>query len=527
MTSKLLALSLMLLPLGALPAADFMPPFQMPKVTEPKIPHRSVSIVDFGAVPDGKTLNTAAINQAITTLAGKVGGRVNFPPGMWLTGPIALQNNIELHLEAGCLVQFKPEFDLYPPLDIDMKGRKQTVTTSPIHGENLENIAITGHGVFDGAGDFWRPMKKVKSTDSEWKQLLAQTNSVHDDKTGMWWPSAEARAIHRMPLLKLSNCKKILLEGVTFQNSPSWNLNPMLCEDVTIRNISEQNAWNAQNGDGLDMDHCRNVIVRGSRFDAGDDGICLKSGADAEGRRVAVPTENILIEDCVVYRAHGGVTIGSEMSSGVRNVRVNHCLFMGTDEGLRFKSRRGRGGVVEKIYVSNVEMTEIATDAIGFSMFYESSKPPSADSDGAAPAESKSPKADEGTPQFRDIYISDLICRGAAQAVTLQGLPEMPIRGIHLRNISINADRGITCTDAQDISFENVEINNRFGPVVNLVNARDVNFDHLTYPAGPEALFKAQGAGTSGISIKNTDVKSAAQDFIFSDGATRAAFVLP
>ena len=145
-----------------------------------------------------------------------------------------------------------------------------------------------------------------------------------------------------------------------------------------------------------------------------------------------MPTENVLIEDCIVYHGHGGVTIGSEMSSGVRNVRVNNCVFMGTDIGLRFKSQRGRGGVVEKIYISNVRMTDIATDAIGFNLYY-GGQAPGEGGEGAAAAGSRSRAVSEKTPQFRDIYIENVVCRGARQAVALQGLPEMPIRGIHLQ----------------------------------------------------------------------------------------------
>jgi polygalacturonase len=513
--SSVLGLSMAGAAMAGNPTNQFVPP----RVPEPKIPHRTVQVTDFGAVPDGKTLNTAAIAKGISELAKKGGGRLVFPPGIWLTGPIELKNKIELHLEEGALVQFTRDFHQYPNRELDMKGRKYTVTTSPICGENLEDIAITGQGVMDGGGDAWRPVKHSKMTAGQWQRLLSSGGVVQPGKDEIWWPSNEAMKDRRPVLLKLVSCRKVLLDGVTFQNSPAWNLNPTLCEDVTIRNVTARNAWYSQNGDGLDLVHCRNVIVRGSRFDVGDDAICLKSGADAEGRRVGVPTENVLIEDCIVYHGHGGVTIGSEMSSGVRNVRVNNCTFMGTDIGLRFKSLRGRGGVVEKIFISNVRMTDIATDAIGFNLYYE----------GRAPAEGGSVEAkpepvNEGTPQFRDVYIQDVICLGAERAVALQGLPEMPIRGIHLRNVSISAKLGMSCSDAQDITLDNVEIRNRQGPVVNLAGSHDVRIDHLSCQPGAEALFEAQGADNSGIIIRNTDLKTAAKDFLLSNGAMRDAF---
>lgn len=323
--------------------------------------------------------------------------------------------------------------------------------------------------------------------------------------------------------MKLVNCRKVLLEGVTFQNSPAWNLNPTLCEDVTIRDVTVRNPWYSQNGDGLDLEHCRNVVLRSSRFDVGDDAICLKSGAGERGRRMAAPTENVLVEDCIVYHGHGGFTIGSEMSGGVRNVRVNNCVFMGTDVGLRFKSTRGRGGAVEKIYISNVRMTDIPTEAIGFNMYYGGQAPLDEKGDLGASRPKEVPVT-EATPQFRDIYIENVICRRAQTAVLLQGLPEMPIRGIHLKNVSISAETGMVWMDAENIICENVEIANSKGPVLNVVGTRNSVLDRLTYPASAEAVIKAQGDKNSGIVIKNTDLKAAKTDFVLTNGATAGAF---
>jgi polygalacturonase len=321
--------------------------------------------------------------------------------------------------------------------------------------------------------------------------------------------------------MKLVNCRNVLLDGVTFQNSPGWNLNPVLCEDVIIRDVVVRNPWYSQNGDGLDLEHCRNVIVRDSGFDVGDDAICLKSGMNERGRRIGVPTENVLVENCVVYHGHGGFTIGSEMSSGVRNVRVNNCVFMGTDLGLRFKSTRGRGGVVEKIFISNIRMTDIATDAIGFNMYYGGQSP--ADEAGGD-TESKAMPVSEGTPQFRDIYIEDVVCRGARRAIALQGLPEMPIRGIHLRNVAIQSDTGASLVDATHITFDRVEILSQGGPVLNVQNTRDVRIDHLNYLPGATSIIKARGTNNSGIVIRNVELKNVQMDLDLSNGATRDAF---
>lgn len=463
----------------------------------PSFPDYKISLVQFGGVGDGVTLNTEAFAKAIAALAEKGGGTLDVPPGFWLTGPIQLRSNVNLHLETGALIQFSGDYKLYPLTVIDLKGEKEVGSTSPISGQNLENVAITGRGVLDGGGEAWRPVKREKLTVAEWKALI-KTGGVLDKNGGTWWPSRGAMTGSRLveqlqkagsvnlsdyepahqflrpKMLHLINCRKVLLEGATFQNPPNWTLNPALCEDVSILNVKVHNAFAAQNSDALDLESCRQAVIRDCTFDAGDDGICLKSGKDAAGRRIGVPTQDVLIEGCTVYHAHGGFTIGSEMSGGVRDVQVNNCLFMGTDVGLRFKSTRGRGGVVENIDIANVRMKDIAGAAIDFNMFYG----------GQAPREGSTSAlgtrlrlVDEGTPQFRNIHIQNVVCRGADSAIKLEGLPEMPIRNITLKDVSIEAQTGVFLTDADGIRFENVRVENQSGPKLTQVRVINSSLD--------------------------------------------------
>jgi polygalacturonase len=278
----------------------------------------------------------------------------------------------------------------------------------------------------------------------------------------------------RPKMLHLISCKKVLLEGFTIQNPPNWTMNPALCEDVSIVNVQVRNSPAAQNSDALDLESCRHAVIRDCIFDAGDDGICLKSGKDAAGRRIGVPTEDVVIEGCTVYHAHGGFTIGSEMSGGVSNIFVNNCTFIGTDVGLRFKSTRGRGGVVEKIYVSNVRMTGITGDAINFNMYYEGKSPLE---ETAGNMETNFPTVTVGTPQFRDFHIQNVICRGAQNAIVLEGLPEMPIRDITLKNVSITSQKGVSVTDAQSISFDNVSVENKTGEALRRFHVKNCKLD--------------------------------------------------
>jgi polygalacturonase len=470
-----------------------------PKVAKPAFPDQVVSLADCGGKGDGATLNTLAFEKAFTALSEKGGGELIVPPGIWLTGPIKFQSNINLHLERGALIQFSGDWKLYPLTVINLKGEKEVDSISPISGQDLQNVAITGEGIIDGGGDAWRPLKKDKLGDRDWKALV-KSGGVLNEKADTWYPSREvmtggklveslvksgsldlaayepAHQFLRPKMVRIIGCKKLLLEGVTFQNPPNWTLNPVLCEDVSILNVQVRNSPLAQNSDALDLESCRRAVIRDCTFDVGDDGICLKSGMNAAGRRIGVPTEDVLVEGCTVYHAHGGFVIGSEMSGGIRNVIVTNCTFIGTDIGLRFKSTRGRGGVVEKIYVSNVRMLDIPGDAINFNLYY-GGKSPLDESSGTD--ETKLPPVTEETPQFHDIYIENVICRGAQKAIVLQGLPEMPIQDIFLKHISISSQQGVFVTDADGIHFEDVQVQSQSGPLLNQVRVKNSSLEIL------------------------------------------------
>jgi polygalacturonase len=228
-----------------------------------------------------------------------------------------------------------------------------------------------------------------------------------------------------------------------------------MCEDLTLRNVHVRNPWNAHNGDGLDIESCRNVLVEESTFDAGDDGICIKSGRDADGWKRGMPTENVIIRDDIVYRAHGGFVIGSEMSGGARNIFVSDCSFIGTDIGLRFKTVRGRGGLVEKIYIKNISMKDILHQAIFLDMYYFA-KPPAA-ADGQAVQEAV-PPVTQATPRFRDIHVSHVVCDGAQEGIFMRGLPEMNIRDIFLDDMILKADKGADFLEVQGIRLKNIAL---------------------------------------------------------------------
>lgn len=456
-------------------------PFKMSKVTRPTFPDRETNIKDFGAKGDGTTLCTAAIQKAIDQTAKKGGGKVVVPQGVWFTGPIELRSNINLHLEKGAIVLFSPDPDLYPIVKSVFEGLDTRRCKSPISGYDLKNVAITGDGVIDGNGHFWRPLKRSKVTASQWKEAtsrggayinkdfwiptegalkgykMADMNVPTGNLTDAQWDSI--KVFLRPVMVNIVSCKNVWLNGVIFQNSPAWNVHPLMCENVLIEDVEIRNPSYAQNGDGLDLESCKNALIVNSRFDVGDDGICIKSGKDEDGRRRGVACENVIVDGCTVFKGHGGFVVGSEMSGGVKNIRVSNCQFLGTDVGLRFKSKRGRGGVVENIWIKNVSMFDIPTEAVIFNLYYGGLSAAEAQAAGKNQTEEVKPEpVDETTPCFRNIYIEDVVCRNANRAMFFNGLPEMPIKNIHLKNVDITAKKPAEFKYCEDIKQENVNV---------------------------------------------------------------------
>ena len=477
-------------------------PFKMDKVEQPTFPDYSVNIIDFGAKPDGITLNTKAINDAIQQVNAKGGGKVIIPEGLWLTGPIELLSNVNLYTEKNALVLFSADHSLYPIINTSFEGLETRRCQSPISARNAENIAITGHGVFDGNGDTWRPTKKDKLTEGQWKKLVA-SGGVVDTDGRIWYPSEGAlkgailskdnfnvprgeltdsdwdymRDWLRPVLLSFIKCNKVLLEGATFKNSPSWCLHPLSCENITINKVTVSNPWYSQNGDALDLESCNKALIINNSFDAGDDGICIKSGKDEQGRKRGEPCQNVIVMNNTVL--HGGFVVGSEMSGGVNNIYVDNCTFMGTDVGLRFKSNRGRGGLVENIYISNINMINIPNEALIFNLYYGGKGRGEDPNQDEKKAETTIPPVTEETPIFRNIFIKDVTCNGAGRAVFFNGLPEMRIKNINMENIIVsNAKEGVVLSEADEVNMKNIKIELlKSGKNLKMQNVSNVTID--------------------------------------------------
>lgn len=436
-----LGISLLLFLYTEIQAKDYTTYYQnlptpMPSVSAPVFPENTVNLKDFGAVSDGITLNTEAFKKAISSLEKQGGGHLVVPAGIWMTGLISLKDNIDLHLEKNAIIMASPEKNQFIK---EKNGKKDSKCTPLITASKRKNIAITGEGVIDGNGAYWRPVKRSKVSDTEWNEFK-EMGGTETDGGKLWFPfnlkhyeniasTPEAQEKMRTHLIRLTDCQNVLVEGVTIQNSPKFHLIPTHCQNVIVDGVTIRCPWNAQNGDALDISCCKDVLIINNTIDAGDDGICMKGGVGNNSPEDG-PCENILIENNAVFHAHGGFVIGSEFSNGMKNIVVRNNRFSGTDTGLRFKSGIGRGGKTENIYISNIYMTDIKDEAIIFECSYIDKKY-SVKEDGQ---KSSVIKDAPFAPEFTDIHISDVVCRGAKTAISAHGLPGL--RCIH--NITID-----------------------------------------------------------------------------------------
>ena len=416
------------------------------------------NVRDYGATGDGHTLDMASLNRTIDACARSGGGTVYLPPGNYLTGTVELKSHVTLDLDAGATILGSENPADYPATK-SVWGDDREMMAPLIYAIDAENITITGRGTIDGQGAIW--WRRVRLNDPRKFPPGPQTEADRAEAAKM--------SRGRPHLIRPVRCKDVVIEHVNIRNSAEWNVHPMLCDRVRIDGISiSAPNTNAHNTDGINPESCRDVQIVNCRIDTGDDCVTLKSGTNELGRRMGRPDENITITNCVMHHGHGGVTIGSEMSGGVRNVVVANCVFEGTDIGIRIKSQRGRGGVVEGLSVSNIVMVDVPTPFVITTFYAGSDKP-----------EDVHP-ADETTPRYRDMLFSNITARGAKSAGSITGLREMPIENITFSNVHLDAQTGFTVTNAKGVAFLDTVINTAKGPALILKSTAQIDRARLT-----------------------------------------------
>jgi polygalacturonase len=490
----------------------------------------AVSVMDFGAVGDGRTLCTAGIQTAINACAAAGGGKVFVPPGKYLTGPIFLKSNLEFEVMAGATLLGSTNFADYPTIPGWWEGLERTVYASLITGIDLENVAITGQGTLDGQGAVW--LDAWWRTDQLRKKLgLKGREPENPSGSPLPWP--------RPRMINLYRSRKVLVQGVTIHDSPSWTVHPVLCEDVYIEGLTIVNPPHSWNTDGIDPESCRNVRITGCYINTGDDCVMVKSGYKQIPGKPFRPSENITVTNCTFNAGGCGVGIGSETAGGVRNVAISNCVCDGTTCGLYFRTARGRGNVVENVSAVNVVMWNLEDTGIVISMFYE-------DED-----RTTLHPVDVRTPVFRNFHCSDILLDGAQRSIVVEGLPESPIQRVSFDNLFVKAaEKGVSFYQAHGISLSNAVVNANSGSSVECKNVHDLELVRVRTPgAQPNvpvialedvveamvescsaaesspALVQLRGEGNRDITLALNRVSAPTQEVALIDGASEKAVV--
>ncbi|GAB3171389.1 exopolygalacturonase PelB [Telluribacter humicola] len=426
-------------------------PALLAQIRKPDFRQKDYPITQYGAIGDGTTDCTDSFRKAIEACHREGGGRVVVPAGNFYTGPIHLKSNVNLHVVKEATISFSTRPDDYLPLVFTRWEGVEMMGYSPlIYAFEQKNIAITGEGTLDGRANAtnWWPWKG----NAHYGFKKGQPSQVDPDKRKALFDLAErgvpvqdrkfgTGSYLRPQFVQPYRCENVLIEGVTFINSPMWILNPVLCTNVTIEKVTVTS--DGPNNDGCDPESCKNVLIKDCYFNTGDDCIAIKSGRNADGRRLNVPSENIIVQNCTMASGHGGVVIGSEISGGVRNVFAEDCKKNSPelDRVLRIKTNTARGGIIENIYMRNIEVGQVKEQTIIATMYYE----------------------DTGNhmPIIRNIDVRNMtVKKGGKTGVLLEGYPESPIQNVRLTNVIIEGvEQPYKFSHVKDIHATNLTIN--------------------------------------------------------------------
>jgi polygalacturonase len=421
-------------------------PAILARIKPPAFPGRDFDITRFGAKPDGKTDGTEAFRRAIDAAAKAGGGRVVVPEGVWLTGAIHLRSNVNLHVVKAATVKFNPDSKLYPIVLTRFEGLECMNYSPFVYAFEQRNIAITGQGTLDGQAscdNWWRWSGKGGCGSGGGNQRAARAKLMQMAEGGV---PVEKRLMEggwlRPMFVQPYRCANVLIEGVTIVNSPMYEMHPVLCRNVTVRNVTVSS--HGPNNDGCDPESSADVLIEGCTFDTGDDCIAIKSGRNADGRRLHTPSENIVIQNCTMKDGHGGVTLGSECSGHIRNVFARNCKMdsPNLDRVLRFKDNAMRGGILEHVYLRDIDAGQVAGPAVEVDLQYE-----------------EGPKG-PFKPQVRDIEVVNLKVRKCRMAWSLRGYKDAPIQDVRLRDCAFgDAAQAAVVENVEGLKFENVTVN--------------------------------------------------------------------
>ena len=429
---------------------DLLPQI-LSEIRAPEFPDKDFDITQYGAKADGTSDSKPAIDKAIEACVAAGGGRVVVPEGKWLVnGPIHLKSNVNLHLAEGSTVLFSTDPADYLPVVFTRFEGTELMNYSPlIYAYEQKNIAVSGKGTLDGQasnGKWWNWKGHWGGeTDIGWKKgdpdqtadVKALCKQADDNVPASERIYGEAHRL-RPSFLQVYKCENVLIEDVTITNSPMWIIHPVLSTNVTVRNATVDS--HGPNNDGCNPESSRNVLIEGCRFDTGDDCIAIKSGRNAEGRRINAPSENIVVRNCDMADGHGGVVLGSEMSGGIRNVFVEDCRMDSPqlDRAIRLKSNLLRGGYLENLYVRNIEVGEVKESVVHIDLEYMNEK-------GQFP------------PKVHNLFIENVTSQKSDMPLYLVGIKGHAIENVHIENCTFsNAKQASVIEHVGEIYFKNV-----------------------------------------------------------------------
>lgn len=423
----------------------------MARIKPPVFPKRDFLITKFGAKAGVQNDSTAAISQAIDACSKAGGGRVVVPEGEFLTGAVRLKSKVNLYVSKGATLKFSPDTKKYPLVFTRWEGM-ECINFSPfIYAFEQTNVAVTGGGTLDGqsSNEFWWPWNgrpQYGWKEGQPNQRAARARLYKMMETGV--PVKDRvfgeGSFLRPNFIQPYRCKNVLIEGVKIINSPMWELHPVLCENVTVRGVRVSSR--GPNNDGCDPESCRDVLIKDCFFDTGDDCIAIKSGRNEDGRRIGVPTENVVIQGCQMRDGHGGVTVGSEISGGVRNVFAEDCRMdsPNLDHALRVKNNAARGGLLENFYFRNITVGQVAHAVVTIDFNYE---------EGAK---------GKFTPVMRNYFVENVRSGKSDYAVDLQGLDKAPIVNVQMKDVTFdNVAKGSIVRNVEGIKLDEVKVNGK------------------------------------------------------------------
>lgn len=466
-------------------------PFDMPPISAPEFPKNICNVKDYGAIGDGIFVNTRSIKNALDDCSQKGGGQIVFPEGKWLTGPIHLKSNINIHLDENSEIVFTTNLDDYLPVVFSkFQGMEYYNFSPPIYARDAENIALTGDGKISGNGDFWEEWASIDNSEIQREKLFQMSKDDVPAEERVWGTKDSGL---RPSFIQFVNCKNILVEGLTIENGPMWTIHPIYSENIIVRKVTINT--HSANTDGIAIDSSKNVLIENSTFSTGDDAIAIKSGLEDEGLRINRPSENIIIRNSKFINGHGAVAIGSEMSGGVRNVLVENSVFSDSGSGIRIKSTKSRGGFIENIWINNVRMNTIEGEAIVFNLRYES----------ALKTENKDASR---APVIRNIHIKNVSGDSMDKAISIFGLKDGVMEDIFFENIELQSKNKSDLKYARNVEFKNVSLKvNAQAPVFSIESSKHITFKNFKCENRGGNCFDVIGKSTSNIDFEESGIE--------------------